>query len=120
MKNSLLYKIESKVIICVKGNNIERFIHRLVNNNIELLEIKQIKYNEVNIAIYEHDYKKVLKLKTTYEISLIGEKGLIKIKHFLLKNTYILSFSYNKIYKELNENSNTIIWGLKFKWSGKV
>ena len=60
MKNSLLYKIESKVIICVKGNNIERFIHRLVNNNIELLEIKQIKYNEVHIAIYEHDYKKVL------------------------------------------------------------
>ena len=90
MKNSLLYKIESKVIICVKGNNIERFIHRLVNNNIELLEIKQIKYNEVNIAIYEHDYKKVLKLKTTYEISLIGEKGLIKIKHFLLKNIYLI------------------------------
>lgn len=90
MKNSLLYKIESKVIICVKGNNIERFIHRLVNNNIELLEIKQIKYNEVNITIYEHDYKKVLKLKTTYEISLIGEKGLIKIKHFLLKNIYLI------------------------------
>ncbi len=90
MKNSLFYKIKSKIVVCVKGNNLERFIHRLVNNKIELLNIKYVKYNEVHITIYKKDYDNLIKLKTIYDISIVDEKGLIKLKNLIIKNIYFI------------------------------
>ena len=49
MKNKIIYDFKNKLKIKVKGKNIERFIKRLVTNNIELLKIDYIKYNEVDI-----------------------------------------------------------------------
>lgn len=90
MKNILFYKLKNKYEIKIIGNNIERFIHRLNSNKIDLLGIKYIKYNEVNILIYKNDYDKVLKLKTIYEIRLISEKGFISFKNNLKKNIIFL------------------------------
>ncbi len=90
MKNSVFYQIKSKVVVCVKGNNIERFIHRLVSNKIEILKLKYVKYNEVNITIYKKDYDDLIKLKTVYDVSIIDEKGLIKLKKILIKNIYFI------------------------------
>lgn len=90
MKNSVFYSIKSKIIIHVKGYNLERFIHRLVNNNIELLNIKYTKYDEINITVYKKDYEKIMKIKTVYDVSIVGEKGLIKFKNFLIKNIYFI------------------------------
>ena len=42
----------SKIKLNVKGKNIERFIKRLKTNNIDLLKIEYIKYDEINIIIY--------------------------------------------------------------------
>ena len=94
MKNSVFYQIKSKVVVCVKGNNIERFIHRLVSNKIEILKLKYVKYNEVNITIYKKDYDDLIKLKTVYDVSIIDEKGLIKLKKILIKKLF---FSPSKL-----------------------
>ena len=90
MKNILFYRLKDKYEIKVIGNNIERFIHRLSSNNIDLLNIRYIKYNEVIILIYRNDYEKILKIKTIYEIILISEKGLICFKNKLKKNIVLL------------------------------
>lgn len=92
MKNSVLYLIESKLNINIKGHNIERFIKRLKNNNIEILNIVYISKDEINIKIYKKDYDKVIKLKTIYEIEIIDYYGLIKTKNNFLSNKYIIIF----------------------------
>ncbi|MBQ2946689.1 MAG: sporulation protein YqfD [Bacilli bacterium] len=92
MKNSVLYLLESKLNINIKGHNIERFIKRLKNNNIEILNIIYISADEINIKVYKKDYDKVIKLKTIYEIEIIDYYGLIKTKNNLLSNKYIIIF----------------------------
>ena len=42
MKNYFLFILKSKLNLKIKGNNIERIIKRLKNNNIEILNIKYI------------------------------------------------------------------------------
>ena len=92
MKNNILYKLQSKIKVSVKGHNIERFIKRLKNNNIELLNIKYIDNNEVIILIYKYDYETVIKLKTIYEIEIISYYGLIRTSKNIINNKFIILF----------------------------
>ena len=92
MKNSLFVKLQNKVKLNIQGKNIERFIKRLKSNNIDLLNIKYLKYNSINIVIYQKDYDKVLKLKTTYEINQLDTYGIIKIKRIINVYKYALIF----------------------------
>ena len=92
MKNNVLYLVKSKLCINIKGHNIERFIKRLKNNNIEILNIKYISNEEINAKIYKEDYDKIIKLKTIYEIEIIDYYGFIRTKNKLLSNKYIIIF----------------------------
>ncbi len=90
MKNYILYLLKSKIILNIKGNNIEKFIKRLKNNKIEILNISYVNKNEINIKIYKKDYDSILKLKTIYEINTIDYNGLIKIKNKILNNKFMI------------------------------
>ena len=79
--------------IKIKGKNIERFIKRLNSYNIDILNIKYIKYNEIIIRINKEDYKFLERLKTIYEIEIININGIDKIRINIKNNKYlILSF----------------------------
>lgn len=91
MKNYLLYLIRSKIILKVQGKNINNFIKRLRNNNIDLLNIKYID-EYIFITIYKSDYSKVLDIKTIYDIDVISYKGLIKVKKDIINNKIIIIF----------------------------
>ena len=82
----------SKIKLNVKGKNIERFIKRLKSNNIDLLKIEYIKYNEINIIIYKKDYEKLLELKTIYDINLVNIYGIIKLREVINIYKYIIIF----------------------------
>ena len=75
MKNYILYLLKSKIILNIKGNNIEKFIKRLKNNKIEILNISYVNKNEINIKIYKKDYY----------------NGLIKIKNKILNNKFMIT-----------------------------
>ena len=92
MKNSIFYKLSSKVLLNIKGNNIDNFIKRLNNNKIELLDIKNINYKETNILIKKEDLDKVLKIKSIYKIKVLDYKGVEKTKINILNNKYIILF----------------------------
>ena len=92
MKNNVLYLLKSKLNINIRGHNIERFIKRLKNNNIEILNIKYISNEEINIKIYKCDYDKVIKLKTIYEIEIVDYYGIVRTKNSLLNNKFIIIF----------------------------
>ncbi len=66
--------------IKVTGKNIERFLRRLHNHKIDLLEIKYRNYNEVIVKIYAKDYEQVEKLKTIYDVQILNSYGWLKIK----------------------------------------
>ncbi len=82
----------SKIKLNVKGKNIERFIKRLKSNNIDLLKIEYIKYNEINIIIYKKDYEKLLELKTIYDINIKDIYGIIKVREVINIYKYLIIF----------------------------
>ena len=98
----------SKIKLNVKGKNIERFIKRLKTNNIDLLKIEYIKYDEINIIIYKKDYDKLLELKTIYDVNIENIYGIIKLREviniykyiaiFILFGIFILLFLSNVIF----------------------
>ena len=92
MKNSLLFFIKSKIVLNIKGNNIERFIKRLKSNNIEIISIKKISNNEIDIVIFKEYYETVLKLKTIYEVETIAYRGFFKYKSDILNNKFVIIF----------------------------
>lgn len=90
MKNYFIYAIKSKLCLSIEGNNIERFIKRLKNNNIEILDIKYINKNKIYIKIYKKDYETLMSIKTIYKVTLVEYFGLIKLKNNILNNKYLI------------------------------
>lgn len=90
MKNAFFDYFCSKVRVCVKGKNIERFLKRLASNQIELYEIEYVKYDEVNIVIQKKMYEKVEEIKTIYELSITQVYGMERIKQIFFRNKYII------------------------------
>lgn len=89
MKNSIHNKLISKVTLKIIGNNKERIIKRIKNNNIEILSLKYIK-DGILVKIYKKDYEKLLSIKTIYEIEIVNYSGLYHIKENIFNNKYII------------------------------
>ena len=92
MKNSIFYNLSSKVLLSVKGKNINKFIKKLNIVKIEILELKYISSKEIYILVKNEDVDKIINLKTIYKISIIDYKGIKKIKKNIVSNKYILIF----------------------------
>jgi len=90
MKNKIIYQLKNKIKISITGKNINRFIMRLHNNNIEILKCNHINKEKINIIIYEKDYEKLEKIKTIYNIEKLNTYGMIKIKKKLNLNKYLI------------------------------
>lgn len=83
--------LKSRIKIKITGKNIDRFIKRLNHNNIELLNISNLKHDYVELIIYKKDYLKVLDLKSIYEIEQLNIYGMIKIKKIINIYKYLIS-----------------------------
>lgn len=83
---------KSSIKLKIKGKNIERFIRKLIKLNIDLLNVKILKYDEAIIKIYLSDYNKVEDMKTIYEIEILKNYGFSRIKQIVKKNNYLLFF----------------------------
>lgn len=90
MKNEFINKFKSSVKIKINGKNIERFIKKIMNLNIEILDIKIVRYNEAIIKIYKKDLEKIEEIKTIYEIEIIESFGFEKLKRILKINKYLI------------------------------
>lgn len=90
MKNYVLFLFRSKLNLNIRGNNVERFIKRLKNNNIEILNITYLSKDEINIRIYKEDYDSVINLKTIYEIDILDYYGTVRLKNNIFDNKFII------------------------------
>lgn len=82
--------MKNRVIVNIKGKNVDGFINRLSKNKIQLYKIKHINHNEINITINYQDYKTIKQNKTIYEINIVEYKGYTKIKKIIKKNIYFV------------------------------
>ena len=94
MKNSFLFNLRSSIVLNIKGKNVNRFINKLVKQNIDILNIKYINYKEIEIRVFKSDLEKIEKIKSIYELSEVNSYGLIKIKKILIKNKILLFFMF--------------------------
>lgn len=92
MKNSFFLRFKSKIKIRISGKNTNRFIKRLISNKIELLNVDNLKHNQVDIVVYKKDYEKILELKSIYDIQELDIYGIIKIRHIINMYKYVLLF----------------------------
>lgn len=92
MKNAWIDKLRSTVVLKITGKNIDRFIHKLIMNKIELLTVVPVNHKEVRITIYKEDQKKVVEQKTIYDVSVVGTHGLLKIKKMIAFHKIFLFF----------------------------
>lgn len=90
MKNDFIYKFKNTVSLKIKGKNIERFMKRIVSLNIELLNVKYLKYNEIIIQVEKKYLEKIEEIKTIYEIDVVDTYGLDKFKQIIKKFKYII------------------------------
>ncbi len=92
MNNNFFDKFKSKIKLNIKGKKIERFLQKLIVNQINLYDVKKINRDEVNIVISKQDYLKVYKLKSIYELNIIDGYGFIKIKKVAKINSLLIFF----------------------------
>ncbi len=90
MKNQFFKRFISTVKIRVKGRNIERFLHRLVHEHIDLLEVKNIRYNEVLIWVKKSDLERIYEIKTIYEVTEEDQYGRIRVQNHLYRNRILI------------------------------
>ncbi len=90
MENKFKSFLENKIIIRIEGKNINRFLKRLIKHKVELLDVKYINQNKVDIKIKANDYPKIERLKSIYDISIVDAEGLIKIKALLKINSVLI------------------------------
>jgi len=81
--------IKSYYDLKITGKDVKRFIHNLHKMHIEFLNIEFTK-NSVIIKVEESDYKKILDIKTIYEIEIVKLYGVAYLKSFIKK--YFLFF----------------------------
>jgi similar to stage IV sporulation protein len=92
MKNKFFDSFKSRIKLRISGKNANLFIKKLNQNKIELLNINNLKHNQVDIIIYKKDYEKLLELKSIYDVTKLNIYGIIKIRHVINLYKYVLSF----------------------------
>ena len=90
MKDKILKIFSSSIKIKVTGRNINNFLKRLINNNINIEKVIPISHKEIDLIINYQDLDKVLKLKTIYNIKIIRYYGKLRIIKRIKKDIFIL------------------------------
>ena len=92
MKEKLFRIFSSNIKIRVSGRNINNFIRRIINNNINIVRLIPRGYKEVDLIIDYNDLEKVEKYKTIYDVKIVRYYGKLHVIKFLKKNRFILLF----------------------------
>lgn len=78
------------LILKVTGKHNQKFIQKLYQNKINLYKIKKISKDVIYIYIKKDDLERVLKLKTIYDVEVVGSTGFIKLEEQFKKNLILI------------------------------
>ena len=77
--------MNNREILEVEGKNVERFLKRLNDNQINLYKIEVIHDSKVTILVDNKDLTKIEELKTIYQINSKTSIGVKRLLNLLKK-----------------------------------
>lgn len=92
MKDKIFKIFSSSIKIKVSGRNVNNFIKKLIKNDIYIVKVIPVSYNEVYLIVDYNDLDRIYKIRTIYNIEIIDYYGKLKILKLLKKNIYLFSF----------------------------
>ena len=82
--------MNNREILEVEGKNVERFLKRLNDNQINLYKIEVIHDSKVTILVDNKDLTKIEELKTIYQINPKTSIGVKRLLNLLKKNLFLI------------------------------
>ena len=79
------------VLVKIEGKNVGNYIKWLIKNKINVINLKIIKYNELNIVIDYKDFHLLSKYSKTYKITIIKKYGKLRLFDTVKNNIIIIS-----------------------------
>lgn len=92
MKDKIFKIFSSSIKIKVTGRNVNNFIKKLIKNDICVVRVIPVSYNEVYLIVDYNDLAKIDKFRTIYNIEIVKYYGKLKMLKILKKNVYLFSF----------------------------
>lgn len=81
----------NKYRLCIRGKNPDYFLRKVIDRKVNIYDIKK-NYNELFITVDVDGYKKIKKIKTSYDVIVVGVSGLLKIKEVFNKYIFFILF----------------------------
>lgn len=81
--------MKNNVVLKVNGNNINRFIRRLIKNKIQVYDLDRISNKEIIITISTKDLEEIDKFRGLYQINIIRYIGKINAKN-IFKHNFVM------------------------------
>ena len=102
----------------IEGKNVNNYIKWLIKNKINIIKLKIIKHNTLEIIINQKDYKLLSKYSKTYKIKVLEKYGNARIYDKIKNNLPIILSIFFSILL-LNILSNTI-FSINIVYNDKV
>jgi len=92
VKNRYLENWNKIFKIKIYGSNINNYLKRIIKNGVHIIELIPISSREVHVILSGFEYKKLLKFKSIYEISIIEVMGCKRVENNIKKNMFLIIF----------------------------
>lgn len=77
--------------LCIKGKNPDYFLKKIIDKNINIYDVSK-NSRELFIEVDSDGYDKICNIKTSYKISVVEVRGLLKIKYLINKYFFFVFF----------------------------
>ena len=92
MRNRYLEQYNRRVKVRIVGSNINNYLKRIIKKKVRIICLIPVSYREVHVILDYSEYKKLLELKSIYEVSLLENLGSKRLEEKLGKNAILLTF----------------------------
>lgn len=77
--------------ICINGKNPDYFLSKIIRRNINIYSLEK-EERKLILLVDKDGYEQISKIKTSYDIYLIGVSGFLKVKEVLKKYFFFILF----------------------------
>ena len=78
------------ILVKIEGKNVSNYIKWLVKNKINIINLKVIKHNELNVVIDYKFYHLLTKYSKTYKVTILKKYGKLRLIDMIKNNIIIL------------------------------
>ena len=92
MRNRYLERMDRLIKVKIVGSNINNYLKRVIKNRVHIVRLIPVSYREIHVILTYSEYKKLLELKSIYEITVLEMLGSKKVEADFKRNSILLGF----------------------------